>query len=147
MEFNFETNSGQELGVGFFARADKFALRGQYRFFWGRDNMNGLFAGLFLQAEWRKMYWFYNEDNLLTIGWSYPFNGDNVFHSIGGTAGLDIGFRLRFEDVGITPYLGFGYPLYILFGDMPPAKDTEDFRLQNIIFRGLDIGLRIDFFL
>jgi hypothetical protein len=146
-ELNMETKSRKELGFGIFARADRFALRTQYRSFFNKERLSGFFWGLYGHIEWRKMYWIYDENSEITIGWNFPFEGnDNVFHSIGITGGIDIGFRIRGENVGVTPYIGLGIPLFYCFGDLPPEKDSEAFNFQNTTFRAIDIGVRIDFF-
>jgi hypothetical protein len=147
-ELNMETNNNKELGFGIFARADRLALRTQYRSFFNQERQSGFFWGLYGHIEWRKMYWIYDENNEINIGWNFPFVGyDNVFHSIGITGGVDIGFRIRGTTVGVTPYIGLGIPLFYCFGDLPPEKDKELFDLQNITFRSIDIGIRFDFFL
>ncbi|MDR2447326.1 MAG: hypothetical protein LBD58_08600 [Treponema sp.] len=146
-ELNMETNNKKELGFGVFARFDKFALRTQYRSFFNKERQSGFFWGLYGHIEWRKMYWIYNENNEIAIGWNFPFVGnDNVFHSIGITGGVDVGFRFRKGNFGITPYIGLGIPLFYCFGDLPPEKDKESFDFQNITFRAIDIGIRFDFF-
>jgi hypothetical protein len=92
------------------------------------------------------MYWLYDENNEIGIGWNFPFVGnDNVFHSIGLTGGFDVGFRIRGKTVGVTPYIGLGIPLFFCFGDLP-QKDKDLFTIKNIVFRAIDIGIRIDFF-
>jgi hypothetical protein len=145
-ELNMDANN-KELGFGIFARADRFALRTQYRSFFNKERQSGFFWGLYGCIEWRKMFWIYNENNKINIGWNFPFVGsDNVYHSVGLTGGFDIGFRIRGKTVGVTPYIGLGIPLFFCFGDLPPQKDRELFNIQNIIFRAFDIGLRIDFF-
>jgi hypothetical protein len=145
VEFNMNTPKQKEIGFGIFARADRIALRTQYRTFYNKERQSGFFWGLYGSVEWRQMYWLYDKDNELTIGWNFPFRGnDNVYDSIGLTAGTDIGFRIRGDKVGITPYIGLGIPLFFCFGNIPPEKDY--FYIQNITFRAIDIGLRIDFF-
>jgi hypothetical protein len=147
MEVNGETNSKKELGVGIFLRADKLALRGQYRNYFNKEKQSGFFTGLYRTIEYRKMYWIFDENNELRIGWNFPFVGnDNVYHSLGLSAGFDIGFRIRIKNVGITPYIGLGIPLYFCFGDLPSEHNKEEFYFQNTTFRVIDIGLRIDFF-
>jgi hypothetical protein len=148
MEANWETNSKKELGVGLFARADKFALRGQYRNYFNKARQSGVFIGLYGTVEYRKMFWLFDENNEFGIGWNFPFIGnDNVYHSIGLSAGFDVGFRIRIGDVGITPYIGLGIPLYVCFGDLPPENNREEFYSKNTTFRAIDIGLRVDFFI
>jgi hypothetical protein len=148
VELNMETTGKRELGFGVFLRADRVALRTQYRSFFNKERQSGFFWGLYGQVEWRKMFWIYDENNELSVGWSFPFEGnDNVYHSIGITGGVDIGFRIRGGSLGITPYIGVGLPLYYCFGDLPPEKDREYFNLQNTTFRAIDIGIRIDLFL
>jgi hypothetical protein len=148
VELNMETNSKKEIGFGIFIRADRVALRTQYRSFYNKERQSGFFWGLYGHIDWRKMFWIYDENNEIGIGWNFPFVGnDNVFHSIGITGGVDIGFRIRGETVGVTPYIGLGIPLYYCFGDLPPEKDKELFNLQNTTFRAIDIGIRLDFFL
>ncbi|MDR0568500.1 MAG: hypothetical protein LBG87_04775 [Spirochaetaceae bacterium] len=145
---NWETKKKKEVGFGVFIRADKVALRTQYRSFFNKERQSGFFWGLYGHIEWRKMYWIYDENNALGIGWNFPFVGhDNVFHSVGITGGFDVGFRLRGEKFGITPYIGVGIPLFYCFGDLPPEKDKTDFIFQNVFFRAIDIGVRFDFFL
>jgi hypothetical protein len=146
-ELNMETHNKRELGFGVFARSDRVALRTQYRFFFNKERQSGFFWGLYGHIEWRKMYWIYDENNEIVIGWNFPFVGhDNVFHSIGAAAGVDIGFRIRGKTFGVTPYIGLGAPLFYCFGDLPPEKDKELFDFQNRTFRAVDIGLRFDFF-
>jgi hypothetical protein len=141
------TDAGRELGFGFFLRADRVALRSQYRFFSNPDSQSGFFWGLFGYVEWRKLHWGYDDNNELAVGWSYPFDGDNVFHSVGLAAGVDAGFRIRIGSIGITPFIGVGLPLFYCFGTLPPDNDRTVFWIQNAVIRAVDIGLRIDFFL
>jgi hypothetical protein len=148
LELNLETNNKKELGFGIFARADRFALRTQYRSFYNKERQSGFFWGFYGNVEWRRMYWIYDEDDKFAIGWFFPFIGNNnVFHSIGITGGVDIGFRFRGEKIGVTPYMGLGIPLFHCFGDLPPEKDRELFYLQNAAFRAIDVGIRLDFFI
>jgi hypothetical protein len=92
------------------------------------------------------MFWIYDENDALVVGWNFPFVGnDNVYHSIGATGGFDIGFRIRGKTVGVTPYIGLGLPLYYCLGNLP-QNDKETFDFANITLRAIDIGLRIDFF-
>jgi hypothetical protein len=147
-ELNMETTSKKELGFGVFLRADRVALRAQYRSFFNKERQSGFFWGLYGHIDWRKMFWIYGENNEIGIGWNFPFEGnDNVFHSIGITGGVDIGFRIRGGNLGVTPYIGLGIPLYYCFGDLLPEKDREMFNLQNTTFRAIDIGIRIDLFM
>jgi hypothetical protein len=146
-ELNWETNNKKEIGFGIFARADRVALRTQYRSFFNKKRQSGLFWGLYAHVEWRKMFWIYDENNEIGIGWNFPFVGnDNVFHSIGITGGFDIGFRIRGKKFGVTPYIGLGIPLFYCFGDLPPEKDKELFDFKNTAFRSIDIGIRFDLF-
>jgi hypothetical protein len=146
-DINWETNNKRELGAGISARADRVALRTQYRFFFNQERQSGFFWGLYGHIEWRKMFWIHDENEEIAIGWNFPFEGhDNIFHSIGITGGVDVGFRIRGKSVGITPYVGLGAPLFYCFGDMPPEKDRELFDLQNIVLRAIDIGVRFDLF-
>ncbi|MDR2785238.1 MAG: hypothetical protein LBB83_04910 [Treponema sp.] len=146
-EINLDTNNKRELGFGIFARADRVALRTQYRFFFNKERQSGFFWGLYGHIEWRRMFWIYDEYDEIGIGWDFPFEGhDNIFHSIGLTGGVDIGFRIRGKSVGVTPYIGLGAPLFYCFGDLPPEKDRELFDFQNTVFRAIDIGIRFDFF-
>jgi hypothetical protein len=146
-EANLETSSKKELGFGIFARADRFALRTQYRSFFNKERQSGFFWGLYGHIEWRRMYWLYDKNNEITVGWSFPFLGnDNVFHSVGATGGVDVGFRIRGKTLGVTPYIGLGIPLFFCFGDLPPEEDKELFYFRNITFRAVDIGVRLDFF-
>ena len=91
MEVNWETNSKKEVGAGVFLCGDKIALRGQWRNYFNKERQSGFFAGLYGTIEYRKMFWFFDEHNELGIGWSFPFVGDNVYHSLGLSAGFDIG--------------------------------------------------------
>jgi hypothetical protein len=146
VEGNFETGSKREAGFGIFARADRVALRTQCRFFYNKERQSGFFWGLYAHIEWRRMFWVYDENNELVVGWNFPFAGnDNVYHSIGATGGFDIGFRIRGKSVGVTPYIGLGIPLYYCFGNLP-QNDKETFDFANTALRAIDIGLRIDFF-
>jgi hypothetical protein len=147
-EWNQETANSRELGLGIFVRADRAVLRAQYRSFYNKKRQSGFFWGFYGHVEWRMMYWLYDDNRELSIGWNFPFVGnDNVFHSLGVTGGLDIGFRIRGEKFGVTPYAGLGIPLFFCFGDMPPETDRGFFYLQNAVYRAFDIGIRLDFFL
>jgi hypothetical protein len=66
--------------------------------------------------------------------------------SVGLTAGVDAGFRLRGKNLGATFYLGLGTPLFFAFDSEPPGNDKENFLLQNALLRAIDIGMRIDIF-
>jgi hypothetical protein len=147
IETNWELQNKTELGVGIFWRGDRFALRTQWRSYFNKQRQSGAFIGLYGHAEWRKMYWLYDKDGAMTIGWSFPFSGeDNVYHSLGLTVGFDVGFRARIDNLGITPFIGLGLPLFFCFGDLP-TNDRSEFDLQNRTFRAIDIGLRIDLFI
>ena len=146
VELNMDTSNQKELGFGIFARADRVALRTQYRTFSNSEQQSGFFWGFYGLIEWRQMYWLYDEDNNLAVGWSFPLQeNENIYHSIGLTGGVDIGFRIRIDRIGVTPYFGFGIPLFYCFNDKPP--ETKEFFLQNSLFRAIDVGLRLDFFL
>ncbi|MDR0785879.1 MAG: hypothetical protein LBE74_08390 [Treponema sp.] len=145
IEANWEISNKTEMGVGMFWRGDRFALRAQWRNYFNKQRQSGAFIGLYGNAEWRQMYWLYDGEGI-AIGWSFPFEfKDNVYHSLGITIGVDVGFRIRIGDVGITPFIGLGYPLFFCFGETPTNYRSE-FDTKNMMFRAIDIGLRIDFF-
>jgi hypothetical protein len=147
VEVNWETSGKREAGVGITLRGDRFAVRTQWRNFFNRERQSGFFIGLYGIVEYRKMFWFLDAGDEITTGWNFPFIGnDNVYHSVGLSAGFDIGFRIRGESIGLTPYIGLGLPLFYCFGDLPPDKYREDFDAQNTAIRVLDIGLRVDLF-
>lgn len=144
---NFQTRSQKELGFGVFARADRVALHTHYRSFQNEERLSGFFWGIYGRIEWRQMYWYYNETADLSFGWSFPFrSGGIVYNSAGITAGADIGFRIRINNVGITPYAGVGIPLFLCFGVFPEGEDRRRFRAINALFRAIDVGIRLDFF-
>ena len=147
MDINWETIKQREMGFGIILRGNRIALTTKYRFFHNKERQSGFFWGLYGLIEWRRMYWFYDDNSELTVGWNFPFVGhDNVYQSIGITSGFDIGIRFRINDFGITPYLGLGLPLFLYFGDLPPEKNDQKFNLINMIIRSINIGLRLDFF-
>jgi len=146
MDFNWETEKQKEMGIGIILRVNRVAIKTQYRSFYNKERQSGFFWGLYGLIEWRKMYW-YNENNDLIIGWTFPFiDNDNTYHSIGITGGFDIGFRFRISDIGITPYIGLGIPLFFCFGNLPPEKYRQEFYINNITFRAINIGIRLDLF-
>jgi hypothetical protein len=146
IEANWELRNRTEMGAGVFLRGDRFALRTQWRSYFNKQRQSGAFIGLYGLVEYRQMYWNYDEDDRISIGYSFPFIGeDNVYKTFGVTIGFDVGFRLRVGDAGITPFIGLGLPLFFYFGDLPPRQRPE-FDFQNTIFRAIDIGIRIDFF-
>lgn len=148
MDINWETEKQKEMGVGIFLGAHKVALKTKYRSFYNKERQNGFFWGLYGLIEWRRMYWFYDKDNndQFSIGWNLPFTeNDNVYHSLGITGGFDIGFRFRIENLGITPYLGLGLPLYFCFGNLP-NNNIKEFDILNTTIRAISIGLKLDFF-
>ncbi|MDR2510080.1 MAG: hypothetical protein LBC77_05505 [Spirochaetaceae bacterium] len=147
VELNSQLPNEKELGFGVFVRADRVALRSNYRSYYNTDRLSGFFWGFYGQLEWRKMYWHYDKGAELSVGWMFPVaDGYNSYHSAGLTAGVDIGFRIRIGSLGITPYLGVGLPLFLLFGDKPGGDDYGKFIFINGVFRAVDIGLRLDFF-
>jgi hypothetical protein len=144
-ELNFPA-LGAEMGAGLLARFDHIALRVQYRSYWNNERQSGIFWGLYTVAEWRKLYWFYGDDNALLIGWDYPFITEkDTYDSMGLTAGVNIGFRIRGETFGVSLYGGMGFPLYFMWGTSPPDADSTNFREQNFWIRAMDFGLRLDF--
>jgi hypothetical protein len=149
VDLSWETAKQKELGFGLFIRGDKAALSTTYRSFFNKERQSGIFWGLFGLIEWRQMYWYdYYESPGIIIGWSLPFDHtDNVYHSLGITAGFDIGFRLRIKNFGITPYIGLGFPLFFYWGDLPSKSMMPEFNFQNATARALSIGLKLDFFL
>jgi hypothetical protein len=147
VDINWETEKQREMGLGLFLRGDRVAITTKYRMFHNKETQSGFFWGLYGLIEWRRLYWYYDKNSEITIGWTFPFVGhDNVYHSIGITGGIDIGFRIRSNSFGITPYLGLGIPLFYCFGDLPPEKNTQEFNIMNITLRAINIGLRLDFF-
>jgi hypothetical protein len=146
VDLNWETEKQKEMGVGIFLGMNQIYLKTQYRSFYNKERQSGFFWGIYGLLEWRKMYWFY-ENNELGIGWSIPFNRrDNVYYSIGITGGFDIGFRIRMGNFGITPYLGLGIPLYFCFTDLPPKDYNMEFYVINTAVRAINIGIKLDFF-
>jgi hypothetical protein len=146
VDINWETEKQGEMGLGLFLRGDRAAIITKYRMFYNKETQSGFFWGFYGLIEWRQMYWFYEDNSELTVGWTFPFHGDNVYHSLGIRGGIDIGFRFRSNNFGVTPYLGLGIPLFFCFGDLPPQKDIREFYLSNIALRAINIGLRLDFF-
>jgi hypothetical protein len=147
VEWNWESANQREMGVGITLRGDRVALTSTYRFFHNRETQSGFFWGPFALLEWRRMYWFYDEDDHITIGWSLPFRADgNTFHSVGITAGIDIGYRFRRNNFGVTAFIGLGVPLFYPFGNLPPQDDFQGFYLANMMLRSLRAGLRLNFF-
>jgi len=135
------------MGVVFFAGTHRFALMAKLRSFSNKEKQSGFFWGLYGLIEWRRMDWFYDENNKLGVGWIIPSTEQSkAYHSIGITGGLDIGFRFRINNFGITPYLGLGLPLFVCFGDLPPKNNIRDFYLMNMALRAINIGLKLDFF-
>jgi len=148
VDLNWETEKQKEMGVGIFLRGDRVAATGKYRTFYNKERQSGVFWGFYGRVEWRRMYWSYDDDSDLAIGWEFPFVGDdNVYHSIGVTGGLDVGFRYRNNNLGVTPYLGLGIPLFYCFGKLPHKDDYQDFYLVNMVLRSINIGLKLDFFM
>jgi hypothetical protein len=146
-DINWEAESQKELGMGIFLRGDRIAFTRLYRSFYNKERQSGFFWGLYGLVEWRRMHWFIDEDSDIIIGWAFPFDGrDNIYHSIGITGGFDIGFRYRKNNLGITPFLGVGIPLFFCFGDLPPKSYTKEFYLTNLAIRAIHIGIRLDFF-
>jgi hypothetical protein len=145
-DINWLTTKEKEFGAGLFVRGDRVALITKYRMFRNNESQSGFFWGLFGLVEWRRMYWFFDNNGGLTTGWSFPFaEHGNVYHSIGITAGADVGIRFRINDYfGITPYLRAGIPLFYCFGNMPPGKYTGEFYAANIAVRVASIGLKLD---
>jgi len=147
MDFNWETERGYEAGAGFFIGDHRTAISTKLRFFSNRENQSGVFFGFYGLIEWRKMDWFFDDDNELTISWFFPSTEkSNEYHSIGITGGFDIGFRIRLNNTGITPYIGLGIPLFYCFGSLPPDSYKRDFYLGNAIIRAINIGIKFDFF-
>jgi len=146
MDINWETENQKETGIGIILKSNRIAIKTQYRSFYNKERQSGFFWGLYGLLEWRKMYW-YNDNNNLGIGWTFPFiDNDKTYHSIGITGGFDIGFRLRIHDIGITPYIGLGIPLYYCFGNIPPEKYKQEFTINNTVLRAINIGIMLDFF-
>jgi len=146
MDSNWVTGNNREVGVGLFLGSHKINLKTQYRFFYNKEKQSGIFWGLYGLIEWRRMYWYYGDNNEITIGWDFPFSGrDTVYHSLGITGGIDTGFRFRKDNFGITPFIGLGYPLFYCFGNLP-SKDKRDFKLLNMGIRAINIGVKLDFF-
>jgi len=148
MDVNWETERQKEMGAGIFIASHKVFLKTQYRTYYNRERQSGLFWGLYGLIEWRRMSWCYDSDNELTINWSFPFSGgDNVYHSLGITGGIDAGYRYRSKnDWGVTPYIGLGIPLFFCFGRLPRKDNTMDFYLMNMVIRAIHIGIKIDLF-
>jgi hypothetical protein len=146
-DMNWLTTKEKEFGTGLFIRGDRAAIITKYRSFRNNETQSGFFWGLFGLVEWRRMYWFYNDNSGLTTGWTFPFaEHGNVYHSIGISLGADVGIRFRIKDFGITPYLRAGIPLFYCFGNLPSAGYMKDFYAANIAVRVATIGLKLDFF-
>jgi hypothetical protein len=146
-DINWVTAKQKEFGAGIFLRGDRVAIITKYRMFRNDEMQSGFFWGFFGLVEWRRMYWYFNDNGGLTTGWTFPFaDNGNIYHSIGITGGVDLGFRFRINNFGITPYLRAGVPLFSCFGNLPPEKHTGDFYIANIAVRVASIGLKLDFF-
>ena len=146
-DVNWETANQREVGIGALIRGDRLALRTHYRFFHNRERLSGFFWGVFGLAEWRRMYWFHNENSEIDIGWFFPFHErNNTYHSVGITGGLDVGFRIRRNNLGVTPFFRAGIPLFYIFGDAPSQLSTWEFYRMNILPRAVSVGFRLDFF-
>ena len=147
MDINWETRNQREMGVGTILRGNRIAVKTQYRMFYNRELQRGFFWGLYGVIDWRRLFWFYDDNNVLTIGSSFPYAVyDNQYHSIGVSGGLDIGFRFRSGNFGITPFFGLGIPVFHVFGDLPPSNYKQEFRVTKAVIRAINIGLRLDFF-
>lgn len=147
--FNWENAKQKELGFGVFLSGHNIALTTQYRSFFNKEKQSGLFWGFYGRIEWRRMYWNYDDNSELSLGWSLPFPSSNnaAYHSLGISGGVDIGFRLRIGNFGITPYAGLGIPLFFFFGNLPPKDDRLQFTILNVTARAIHIGVKFDFFL
>jgi hypothetical protein len=145
MDFNWETENQKETGFGIILQANRIAIKTQYRSFYNKERQSGFFWGLYGLIEWRNMRWYY-ENNNLAIVWTYPSIDKSSYHSIGITGGFDIGFRFRISDIGITPYMGLGIPLFYCFGNLPPENYMQEFYMTNAIIRAVNIGIKLDFF-
>ena len=143
---NWETENQREMGFGLFLRGDRITITTNYRSFYNKERQSGFFWGLYGLIEWRRMYWFYDNNSELFVGTNFPFVGDNVYQSVGITGGFDTGFRFRALNVGITPYLGLGIPLFCCFGNLPREINTPKFMWRNIATRAINIGVKLDFF-
>jgi len=146
MDFNWETEKQKEMGIGIILQENRIALKTQYRSFYNKERQSGFFWGLYGLVEWRRMYW-YNENNNIGIGWTVPYiYNENTYHSIGITGGFDIGFRFRIIDIGITPYIGLGLPLFYCFNNLPSENYKQEFYINNAVIRAINIGIKLDFF-
>jgi hypothetical protein len=147
---NFEGDNG-ENSLGMVITGYQVGFRGQMRRFVHGDY--GFFAGLWGQAEFRQMYWKYDDAetkeglSLTTYFWtSGGGEGEHKYSSVGATLGGHVGYRLKFHPVGVTAYVGLGFPLFYCFGSLPEDNDTDKFYLMNGIIRAVDLGLKIDLF-
>jgi len=146
-DVNWKTASQREVGIGAFIRGDRLAFTTHYRFFHNRERLSGFFWGMFGLVEWRRMYWFYDENSQIDIGWFFPFHErNNTYYTVGITGGLDLGFRIRGNNFGVTPFLRAGIPLFYIFGDAPSQLNTWEFYRMNILPRAVSVGFRLDFF-
>ena len=146
MDVNMATASQREIGLGIILTGSRIALITRYRSFYNRERQSGFFWGLYGLLEWRRMSWYYDENSETVIHWSFLFEDrGNTYHSIGITAGVDIGFRIRINNFGITPFLGLGVPLFFCFGNLP-SQNFWEFYLNNALIRAINIGIRFDLF-
>jgi len=146
-ETNRITANHREIGTGLILNRNRAALTTRLRTYNNREMQNGFFWGVFGLLEWRRMYWFFNENSELTV--SNPFWGTTkgyAYHSIGVTGGVETGFRIRTNNSGITIFLGLGIPLFYCFGNLPPQANMREFYLNNILPRSVNIGIRLDSF-
>jgi hypothetical protein len=147
MELNGKTTNEREFGLGVILRRDRIGLTARHRSFSNKEQLSGFFWGLFGLLEWRRMFWYYNENYEMGVGWTFPLGGhDNSYHSIGITGGIEAGFRIRRNDFGITPFFGMGIPLFYCFGNLPPQSNMQEFYASNILLRAVNVGIRLDFF-
>jgi hypothetical protein len=147
MDINWETEKQKEAGFGIFLAGHRVSLKTQYRTYYNKERLCGVFWGLYGLIEWRRMSWYYDDDNELNINLSFPFaGGDNVYHSLGITGGADVGYRYRKNSFGVTPYIGLGIPLFFYLGSLPRKSYSKEFNLMNIALRAIHIGLNVDFF-
>jgi hypothetical protein len=140
--FGFPNGNHEDL-YGFSIYSDFFDVNYQGRVY-ANTKDSGLFAGTFASLEILAYHYYDDPTNGLTL--TSDKTKGSQYHLLGARLGGNIGWRINFGEVGVTPRLGLTLPVFYVF-DAPVLSDkkTKEFYLANLLMRSLEMGLTLDF--
>lgn len=122
---------------------NEYSFGYERRIFFNED-YNGFFYGGFISLDYRR---FSIEDKSVILDLTQQLT-NNFFSTFGIRIGPEIGVRIKRKsnNLGLTPKLGLGIPLYFTSNLSKKNKDFNYYYFQSLKLSAFFIGLKFDFF-